>query len=98
MDGENEFAPAAVAVYGVVLLMAAVAYTILVRFLIALHGKDSTLAAAIGGDLKGYASLAIYVAAVALSFIQSYVSLALYFLVAAIWFIPDRRIEKKVMK
>jgi len=96
--GENEFAPAAVAVYGVVLLMAAVAYTILVRFLIALHGKDSTLAAAIGGDVKGYSSLAIYVAAVALSFIQSYVSLALYFLVAAIWFIPDRRIEKKVMK
>jgi uncharacterized membrane protein len=96
--GENEFAPAAVAVYGVVLLMAAVAYTILVRFLIALHGKDSTIATAIGSDVKGYASLAIYATAVALSFVQSFVSLALYFVVAAIWFIPDRRIERKVAK
>ncbi len=96
--GENEFAPAAVAVYGVVLLMAAVAYTILVRVLIALHGKDSTIATAIGSDVKGYASLAIYATAVALSFVQSFVSLALYFVVAAIWFIPDRRIERKVAK
>ena len=96
--GENGFAPAAVAVYGVVLLMAAVAYTILVRFLIALEGKTATLGAAIGRDFKGNISLAIYATAVALSFLQSYVALALYFLVAAIWFIPDRRIERKVVK
>ena len=96
--GENGFAPAAVAVYGVVLLMAAIAYTILVRLLLALEKKNSTLTAAIGNDFKGNISLAIYATAVALSFVASYASLALYFLVAALWFIPDRRIEEKVVK
>ena len=96
--GENGFAPAAVAVYGVVLLMAAIAYTILVRLLLALEKKNSTLTAAIGNDFKGYISLAIYATAVALSFVASYASLALYFLVAALWFVPDRRIEEKVVK
>ena len=96
--GENGFAPAAVAVYGVVLLMAAIAYTILVRCLVSLERKNAALARAIGGDFKGNISLVIYVAAVALSFVASYFSLALYFLVAAIWFIPDRRIEENVAK
>ena len=96
--GENGFAPAAVAVYGVVLLMAAIAYTILVRLLLALEKKNSTLTAAIGNDFKGNISLAIYATAVALSFVASYASLALYFLVAALWFIPDSRIERKVAK
>jgi uncharacterized membrane protein len=96
--GENHFAPLPVAVYGIDCIMAAVAYTILLRFLLAAHGPDSTLAKAIGGDTKGYVSLALYAAAIAMSFAASYVSLALYFLVAAIWFIPDRRIEKKVAK
>jgi uncharacterized membrane protein len=96
--GENHFAPMPVALYGFDLFMAAIAYTILVRFLLAVHGKDSTLAKAIGSDFKGNISLVIYVAAIALTWINAYISLALYFLVAAIWFIPDRRIEKRLAK
>jgi uncharacterized membrane protein len=96
--GENHFAPVPVALYGIDLFMAAIAYTILVRFLLALHGKDSTLAKAIGSDFKGNISLAIYVAAIVLTSVNAYVSLALYFLVAAIWFVPDRRIERKLAK
>ena len=96
--GENGFAPAAVALYGIVLLMAAIAYTILVRFLISMERQNATLASAIGSDFKGNISLVIYATAVALSFVASYASLVLYFLVAAMWFIPDRRIEEKVAK
>ena len=96
--GENHFAALPVAVYGIDCIMAAVAYTIMVRFLLAAHGPESMLAKAIGSDAKGYVSLALYAAAIAVSFAASYVSLALYFLVAAIWFIPDRRIEQKVAK
>ena len=96
--GENHFAPVPVAVYGVNCIMTALGYTILVRFLLATHGSDSMLAKAIGNNFYGYISLAIYAAAVAVSFFASYVSLALYFLVAAIWFIPDRRIEGKIAK
>jgi uncharacterized membrane protein len=96
--GENHFAPIPVALYGFDLFMAAISYTILVRFLLALHGRDSTLAKAIGSDIKGNISLVIYVSAIALTFVNAYISLALYFLVAAIWFIPDRRIEKRLAK
>ena len=96
--GENHFAPIPVALYGFDLFMAAISFTILVRFLLALHGRDSTLAKAIGSDIKGNISLVIYVAAIALTFVNAYISLALYFLVAAIWFIPDRRIEKRLAK
>ena len=96
--GENHFAPTTVALYGGVVFMAAIAYTILVRFLIAHHGKDSTLTKAIGSDFKGNISLALYAIGIALSFVFSWASVALYFLVAAIWFIPDRRIEGRVTK
>ena len=96
--GENHFAPTTVALYGAVLFMAAIAYTILVRFLLAHHGPDSTLAKAIGSDFKGNISLALYAAAIALSFVEAWVSVAIYFLVAAMWFIPDRRIEKGAAK
>jgi uncharacterized membrane protein len=96
--GENHFAPAPVALYGVNCLMCAIAYTILVRFLLAANGPESLLAKAIGSDFKGNISLVLYLIAIGLSFVASYVSLALYFAVAAIWFIPDRRIEKKVVK
>jgi uncharacterized membrane protein len=96
--GENHFAAAPVAVYGIVLFMAAIAYTILVRLLIAEHGSDSTLARAIGGDLKGYVSLALCAAGVALSFVSSSGAFALYAVVALIWFIPDRRIERNLAK
>jgi uncharacterized membrane protein len=92
--GENHFAPRPVAVYGVGLLMNAVAYTILVRTLIKAHGKDSEFAARIGSDLKGYISLALYVTAVLTSLLSSWISLAIYFIVALIWLVPDRRFER----
>ena len=92
--GENHFAALPVALYGVVLLMASIAYYILARFLAALHGKDSKLAVALGSDIKGLSSSAIYVIAIPLSFVNPWIACALYVLVAVIWFIPDRRIEK----
>ena len=92
--GENHFATVPVALYGVVLLCAAIAYTILVRALLAHHGRDSTLARAIGVDYKGKISLALYVAAIPLAFIQGWVSCALYALVALIWLVPDSRIVR----
>lgn len=94
--GENHFDTVPVALYGVVLFMAAISYTILVRTLIALHGNESTIAAAIGGDVKGYVSLALYAAGIAVSFLDNYVGFALYAVVAAMWFIPDRRIERQL--
>ena len=92
--GENQFAAFPVALYGGVLLSAAVAYFILVQVLLAHHGKDSLLAKAIGDDFKGKISLAIYLAAIALAFINPFLACALYILVAIIWLVPDRRIEK----
>ena len=92
--GENRFAAAPVAAYGVVLLFAAFAYYILTRTLIAHHGKDSTLATAVGDDFKGRISLAFYAVAIPLSFWRPLMACGLYFAVAAIWLIPDRRIEK----
>jgi uncharacterized membrane protein len=92
--GENHFAPVPVAVYGVGLMMNAIAYTLLVRALIRSHGHDSEFAQRIGSDLKGWISLVIYITAVALSVVNAAVSLGLYFAVAAIWFIPDRRFER----
>ncbi len=83
-----------VAVYGLSLLMPAIAYTFLVRALIGSNGADSPLARAIGGDTKGYKSLALYVAGIAATFWQPLAGLACYIAVAVIWFIPDRRIEK----
>jgi uncharacterized membrane protein len=76
------------------LLLNAIAYTILVRLLIHSHGRDSEFATRIGSDLKGQASLALYIAAVGLAFVSTTVSLVLFFTVAAIWFIPDRRFER----
>lgn len=92
--GENHFATLPVALYGVVLLMAGFAYTILARALTNRHGKDSKLAMAIGKDYKGIASLVIYTVAILLSFLNPWIAFALYVLVAIMWFIPDRRIEK----
>ncbi len=92
--GENEFAAQTVAFYGVVMLMCAIAYTILVLVLIDHHGgTDSTLAKAIGSDFKGKISLAFYVIGIAISFVNNWIALGLYLLVSVIWFIPDRRIE-----
>ncbi len=94
--GENNFAAWPVALYGMVLLMAGFAYFLLVRSLLALHGKDSTLAVAVGNDFKGKISIVIYAIAIPIAFLIPGVSFALYVLVAVIWFIPDRRIEKVI--
>ncbi len=96
--GENNFTLWPVALYGILLMMAAIAYYILAQALIKLHGKNSTLAKAIGRDQKGIISLVIYALGVALCFVNSRISLALYALVAVIWLIPDKRIEKKIME
>jgi uncharacterized membrane protein len=91
--GENQFTALPVACYGAVMLLAAIAYTLLTRILIAHHGKDSTLAIAIGRDVKGKISLGIYATAILLAFVNSWLAFGLYILVAVIWLVPDRRIE-----
>ena len=92
--GENDFAALPTALYGGVLFLSAIAYTILVRVLLAVHGRDSTLATAIGSDVKGNISLVLYLLAVPLAFFLPWLAGVLYVLVAIIWFVPDRRIEK----
>jgi uncharacterized membrane protein len=94
--GENNFAAWPVALYGMVLLLAACAYYLLVRALLALHDEDSPLVIAVGDDFKGKISIVIYAAAIPLAFIVPLLSCALYVLVAVIWFIPDRRIERAI--
>ena len=96
--GENNFTTWPVALYGIILLMAGVAYYILAQSLIQLHGKDSLIGKAIGKDRKGIISLVIYIIAVPLAFLNSSVRLIMYTMVAAMWFIPDRRIEKRIVK
>ena len=96
--GQTNFATIPVAVYGVLLLLSAIAYTILARSLIAHHGKESLLAEALGADLKGNLSLLLYVAAIPLAFVEPRISLGLYILVALIWIVPDRRIEEVLDK
>ena len=92
--GRNNFAAWPVAIYGLVLTLAAVAYFLLTQSLIALHGAGSTIAAAVGRDIKGRTSLAIYVAAVLLAFVNARLAFGMYVLVAVLWFVPDRRIER----
>lgn len=92
--GENHFAPVPVALYGTVLLFSAIAYYILTLSLIGHHGKDSTLASALGRDLKGKISLVLYAVAIPLSFVNSWLACGLYIMVAVMWLIPDRRIER----
>jgi uncharacterized membrane protein len=95
--GENPFSVTwPMAMYGIVLLMNAIAYTILVITLIKHEGEDSKLADALGNDSKGKISILLYVAAIALAWVNTYISFSLYIVVACIWFIPDTRIEKKL--
>ncbi len=96
--GENHFGNLPSALFGVVALMCGVSYKILVWSLIVHHGRHSTLAAALGKDIKGWSSLAIYAVAIPLAFYDGVLAFGLYILVAAIWFAPDRRIEKHVGK
>ncbi len=95
--GENNFATWPVALYGADLLLAAVAYTILVRSLLALHGPDSTLARALGSSFKERISLSLYVVALPLAFLNAALASGIYVLVAAMWLIPDPRIERRMM-
>jgi uncharacterized membrane protein len=94
--GETNFSALPVAAYGVVLLLAGAAYSILARVLVAIHGKESALAVALGRDFKGWASLLIYAAAVPVAFADPRISAALYGLVAVLWLVPDQRIEKVI--
>ena len=92
--GENRFAPRPVALYGGVLLLAAIAYFLLVRALLAHHGADSALARALGSDVKGRVSILIYAAAIPLAFLHSSSATVLYAAVALMWLVPDRRLER----
>ena len=92
--GENQFAAAPCALYGVILLMAAIAYAILQRTIIVAHGRESLLKTAVGRDLKGKISPALYLAAIAAAFYAEWMAAALYAFVAVLWLVPDRRIER----
>ena len=94
--GENEFAAMPTAVYGVVLLMAAIAYTILVMAIINEQGPQSELRAAIGDDRKGKISMVLYAAAIPLAFVHHLLADAIYIAVALLWLAPDRRIESRL--
>jgi uncharacterized membrane protein len=91
--GENLLAPVPTAVYGVVLLMPAIAYYLLQKAIIRKQGAHSVLATALGADVKGKLSPILYVAGIALAFVSSWLSILIYVLVAVIWLIPDRRLE-----
>lgn len=90
---KNHVAPVPTALYGVVLLCAAIAYFILTRAILATHGPDSRIARALGRDFKGKVSVVVYAVAVPLAFASTWVALSLYVLVALMWLVPDRRIE-----
>ena len=92
--GQNGFAAIPTALYGVPLVMAAIAYYILVRALIAAPGQVDTLAAAIGSDRKGKLSIVAYLGAIPMALVAPFASVAIYVAVAAIWFVPDRRMER----
>lgn len=94
--GANRFAPLPVALYGCLLLLAAIAYYILTKRLIAHHGKDSMLASAIGKDRKGAISVVFYVVGIAFSFWMPWAACSCYVAVAVMWLLPDPRIEKNV--
>ena len=96
--GENHLAAIPTAVYGCVLLMAAIAYLVLQRAIIAKEGRESLLAQAIGKDRKGKISPLLYLAAIPLAFVSSWVAGGLYVFAALLWLIPDPRIERKLEK
>ncbi len=96
--GENHLASTPTAVYGFFLLMAAIAYYILQRAIIAQQGRGSLLASAIGKDWKGKISPVLYFAAIPLAYLSSWISSGLFVLVALIWLVPDRRIERVLVE
>jgi uncharacterized membrane protein len=94
--GESHLAPGPTAVYGVILLLAAIAYLLLQHAILRQEGPDSTLAVAVGRDWKGKTSPLIYAIAIAVALLQPWMAGALYVVGALIWLVPDRRIERKV--
>jgi uncharacterized membrane protein len=94
--GHNLLVPAPTAVYGVVLVMPAIAYYVLVQAIIHRHGRESMLAQAIGRDLKGKASVLLLLAGIGVAFVEPWIAMTLYVVVAAIWIVPDRRIENAI--
>ena len=96
--GDTNFSRWPVILYGVDLLLAAVAYFILAKVLVAAHGQDSVLARALGRDFKGKVSMALYAAALPLAFLSPWASCAVYVVVAIMWLVPDRRIERVLPK
>jgi uncharacterized membrane protein len=94
--GQNYRAPVPTAVYGLILLLAAVAYYILQWTIVRTEGRDSTLAVALGSDIKGKLSPVLYIAAIGLAFVNPAIAETIYALVAIMWFIPDRRIEQRL--
>jgi len=95
---EAGFASLPTAAYGVVLACAAVSYVILERCIIAVNGRTSRLAVALGNDFKGTLSMALYVIAIAVAFVRPWMSIVLYVTVALLWLVPDRRIEALVKR
>jgi len=96
--GERHFAALPTALYGVVLLAAAIAYTILQMRIIAIEGAESPLAKAVGKDVKGKISIALYLAGIFLAFVHPLIADAIYATVAMIWLVPDRRIESQLVR
>lgn len=94
--GENNFATIPVVFYGLVMLMAGFAYSLLTHSLIANHGKDSMLSKAIGNDKKGKVSLLLYALAIPAAFIHAWIAILIYIFVAVMWFVPDKRIERHI--
>jgi uncharacterized membrane protein len=94
---ENHFAQTPVAVYGIVLLAAAMAYFILQAVLVRTEGRDSPLGQATANDVKGRASVVIYVAGISLSFLDRWIGVASYVIVALVWLVPDRRVERRLV-
>ncbi|MCB9870702.1 MAG: DUF1211 domain-containing protein [Planctomycetes bacterium] len=92
--GENHFAAAPLALYGVVLLMAAMAWLLLQHSIVRAHGPESLLARAVGRDVKGKVSFLLYLSAIPLAFLSRWTAGGIYLLVALIWLVPDRRIER----
>jgi uncharacterized membrane protein len=96
--GEHPFSPVSTAVYGVALLMAAIAWYVLQAVIIRAQGSGSALARAIGSDIKGKLSAPLYLAGILLAFVDTRISDAIYVLVALMWLVPDRRVERTVQR
>jgi uncharacterized membrane protein len=94
--GEHHAAAVPVALYGINLLMCAIAFTMLLKALLAVDGPETGLAEALGKDWKGTFSLVTYVVAIPLAFLNQWLAIAIYIAMAALWFVPDKRMERAV--